>query len=119
MGERFVMDMQTHAVEVLRKLSAACYEWLGPASSWGSMALGNAEAIERDFTTYPQWLSGRAIDWRNFAQRTDPELRTMALEAADAIAKLAMSVDKLGTLLLRRGLLGDWIGYHAGAMLDE
>lgn len=113
------MDMQTHAVEVLRKLSAACYEWLGPASSWGSMALDNAEAIERDVTTYPQWLSSRSIDWRNFAQRTDPELRTIALEAADAIAKLAMSADKLGTSFLRRGLLGNWIGYHAGTMLGE
>lgn len=116
------MDRQRRAVEVLRRLSVACYDWLGPASSWGSLADGNATAIEQDppFTEwFPQWLRGRSRDWLAFANRTDPELRDLALEASEAIASLALSFDTLGTLFLVPALDGDFIAYHAGTYLDK
>lgn len=105
------------AARALDVLSAACFEALGPASSWGSTAKGNAEAIRslgaRDHDT---WFLSRATDWSRFADRTDPDLAILALEAAGAIGDLARARDTLGTLFLMRDYSA---AYHAGPWSSE
>jgi hypothetical protein len=106
-----MIDLKERAALALDKLSIACFEALGPASSWGGVALGNAEAI-REFGARERdmWLYSRAKDWTAFAAETDPDLAILARIAADAIANLARSMDHCGTLFLTRPYRAS---YHA------
>lgn len=76
------------AARDLEALATACFSALGPASHWGYMARGNADAIRRDGTTHQEWLRNRANDWLEFAAKTDPDLAELAIKAAGSMAAL-------------------------------
>lgn len=82
-------DRAKTCVAALEALSQRCYAALSPASYWGGYARDNAAAVLRDGASHPEWLRMNGRTWREFADRTDPDIAPLAKAAADALEDLA------------------------------
>lgn len=83
------------AAKALDDLAEAVAGALGESSFWALAAHGNAATVRREADSDPEWLFGRAEQWRKFARKTDRDLVPFARKAARALAALAVGPDGL------------------------
>lgn len=81
------------AAKALDDLAEAVAGALGESSFWALAAHGDAATVRREADSDPEWLFGRAEQWREFARQTDPDLVPFARKAARDLAALAVGPD--------------------------